>query len=262
VSAASVNVRWLVYEFKAEIIIVSDVFNEVDEELRKEVANRLFRKLLPLIIIVVVLIVGGVASFQANEWWQTKQKSEAAEAYTSAAKLLEEGKYQEALVAFQSFAEIGPKGYAALSKMQAAIATMKMGKNIEAAVLFSEAASSIDDPLISDLAIIKSVMVVFDVLTLTDLEAKLSETSGAGRPYRSMARELLAFKALEEGNTVRAREEFTLLSFSLDAPSGTTQRAKMALSLLGPAPAEVKPEAIIIPEPDLLPDNTVEDTNQ
>ncbi|MBL4617896.1 MAG: tetratricopeptide repeat protein [Robiginitomaculum sp.] len=240
---------------------MSDVFNEVDEELRKEVANRLFRKFLPLIIIVVVLIVGGVAGYQANDWWQTKQKSEAAEAYTSAAKLLEEGNYQEALIAFRDFAATGPKGYAALSKMQAAIATMKMGKNIEAATLFTEAAKDMDDPLFSDLATIKSVMIVFDLLTLTDLEAKLSKVSGAGRPYRSMARELLAFKAMEDGDLDRAREEFTLLSFSLDAPSGTAQRAKMALSLLGPAPAKVKPEPIIIPEPDLTPDNTLEDTN-
>lgn len=241
---------------------MSDVFNEVDEELRKEVANRLFRRFLPLIIAVVVIIVGGVASLQGYEWWQTKQKSEAAEAYTSAAKLLEDGKYQEALTEFKAFAKTGPKGYAGLSTMQAAVATMKMGKNIESAVLFTEAANSIDDPLFSDLATIKSVMIVFDVLTLSDLEAKLSAVSGAGRPYRSMARELLAFKAMEEGNLARAREEFTLLSFSLDAPSGTAQRAKMALSLLGPAPKVIEPEPIIIPEPDLTPDTTIEETNQ
>jgi hypothetical protein len=46
---------------------VSDVFNEVDEELRKEVANRLFRKFLPLIIIVVVLVmIGGKQSKNQN----------------------------------------------------------------------------------------------------------------------------------------------------------------------------------------------------
>lgn len=236
---------------------MSDVFNEVDEELRREQANRIFRKFLPLIIIIVVVIVGGVSWYQGWGWWQAKQKAEAAETYTAAAQLLEDEKFDEALLAFQEFSNSGPKGYAALAKMQAAIATMKMGKSAEAAALFTEAATAFDSQLLSDLASLKAVMVVVEDMTLADLDARLGPMASAGRPFRALARELIASKAMEEGSTDRAREEFTLLSYSLDAPAGTRQRAQIALSLLGPAP-KIEPMS----DTELNQDVTLEETSQ
>jgi hypothetical protein len=223
---------------------VSDVFNEVDEELRHEQVNKLFRKFLPLIITLMVLIVGGVAGYQGWTWWSTKQKNEAAETYDGAIKLLEAQKWSEGRTAFEAIANSGPKGYAALAKMQAGAAALREGKSAEAAALYTEAAKAFDDPLFADLANLKAVYSVIADLTLADIDAKLGALAGAGRPYRALARELMASKAMEEGDLDRARDEYTLLSLSLDAPSGAQQRAQIALSLLGPAPKKVEPVVV------------------
>jgi len=223
---------------------VSDVFNEVDEELRREQANRLFKRFLPFIIALVVVIVAAVSGAQGWMWWQEKQRSEAANTYAQAAKLLEQGDYRQAAAAFTAFAKTGPAGYAALSEMQAAVATMNMGLRAKAATLFTEAGNGFDDPLFSDLANLKAVMVVAEEISLADMDAKLSELAGPGRPFRALARELLASKALEEGDFTRAREEYTVLSMALDAPAGTRQRAQMALALLGPAPEKALLDAV------------------
>ncbi len=236
---------------------MSDVFNEVDEELRREQANRLFKRFLPYIIALIVVIVGGVSAVQGWTWWQEKQRSEAADTYARAAKLLEQKDFAAAAAAFTDFAQTGPSGYAALSKVQAAIATMNMGRKAEAAKLFTEAASAFDDPLFSDLAMLKAVMVVYDEISLADMDAKLGPLMEPGRPFRALARELMASKSMDEGDFTRARQEYSVLSMAFDAPSGTRQRAQMALSLLGPAPEEALLESV-----SKLAEPAVENTGQ
>ncbi|VAV87358.1 hypothetical protein MNBD_ALPHA06-154 [hydrothermal vent metagenome] len=230
---------------------MSDVFNEVDEELRKEQADKLFRKFLPLIIAVVVLIVGGVSGVQGWSWWQAKQKAEAAETYDAAKKLLDAEEYAQAKKAFLEIAQTGPKGYAGLAKMQAAIVSMKQANPAEADKLFSEAAKEFDDPLFADMATLKAVMAVADKMSLTAIDARLGPLAGAGRPFRALAREMIASKAMQDGDLERAREEYNFLSLSLDAPSGVQQRAQIALALLGPAPKpEPAPETVVVPAAD------------
>ncbi|PHR62604.1 MAG: hypothetical protein COA47_03400 [Robiginitomaculum sp.] len=247
----------------SEFLQVSDVFNEVDEELRRDQVNKVFRKFLPLIITVMVLVVGGVAGYQSWTWWDAKQKAEAAETFGQANALLEAGQLEAALSAYEAFAASGPKGYAALSKMQAAVASMKLGRSVEAARLYREAAEAFDDPLFADLANLKAVLAVSDQLSLNDLDVRLGPLAGAGRPFRALAREMLAAKAMAEGDLVRARDEYTLLSLSLDVPAGAQQRAQMALSLLGPAPKPIIVETEVTPDPvvEVSDDAKVEETN-
>jgi len=232
---------------------VSDVFNEVDEELRKEQASRLARRFLPLMIVAVVLIVGGVAGFQGWDWWQTKQKAQAADSYWQAKKLLDGGNLPNAQLSFEAIAANGPAGYAALAKMQAAIAATKLGQTAQAAKLYTDAANSFDDPLFADLAHLKAAIVVADEMSFADIEARLTPLAGAGRPFRAMAREMIAAKAMSTGDLRRARTEYTLLSFALDAPAGVQQRANMALSLLGPEPVVRQPETVDDASPDETP---------
>ncbi len=221
---------------------MSDVFNEVDEELRREQLNRVFRKFLPWIITIMVVIVGGVAGYELWTNWDEQRKAAASESYDQASQLLVEKKWDEARTAFEEFAAKAPAGYAALSKMQAAAAAMNGGHSAEAAKLYTEAAQDFDDPLFADLANLKAVLVVYGDLSLDDIDTRLGPLAGAGRPFRALIRELMASKAMDEGNTDRAREEYQFLSLSLDTPSGAQQRAQIALSLLGPAPKKSKPK--------------------
>jgi len=215
---------------------VSDVFNEVDEELRRDKAQELFTRFRPAIILATLAIVLGVSGYKGWQWYDTQQKAQAAERYTAASKLLKAGNLDAAEKAFEAFAADAPKGYAALAKMEMAAIKAQTGKSAEAAQLYMQAADAFTDPLYKDLATLRAVMVVADDLSLADLDAKLSLLTGPGRPFRFTARELLAAKAFEEGNLARAREDYTYLSLALDAPSGARTRAGQALALMGPEP--------------------------
>ncbi|PHS23466.1 MAG: hypothetical protein COA84_11075 [Robiginitomaculum sp.] len=218
---------------------VSDVFNEVDEELRRDKAHELFTRYRPFIIVVTLAIVLGVSGYKGWQWNTTQQKADAAERYTAASRLLATGDYAGAEKALESFKDGASKGYRGLTLMQLASIKAQAGKTAEAAALYTQAADEFSDPLYKDISQLRAVMVVADQLSLADMDAKLALLTGPGRPFRFTARELLAAKAFEEGNLSRAREDYNYLSFALDAPTGARNRASQALALLGPEPQAV-----------------------
>ncbi len=219
---------------------MSDVFNEVDEELRRDKASELFTRYRPLMIAVTLAIVLGVSGFKGWQWYSLQKQARAAESFNAVIELLKKGDLEAADKALGDFVKSAPKGYVALALMEQAAVKVQQGKAAEAAQLYTQASTQFNDPLYQDLAALKAVMAVADELTLGDLDAKLAPLAGPGRPFRFTARELLAAKAFEEGDLSRARDEYNYLSFALDAPTGARTRAGQALALLGPAP-EVKP---------------------
>ncbi len=223
---------------------MSDVFNEVDEELRRDKASELFERYRPLMIILTAAIVLGVSGYKGWEWYTLQQQSRAAETYDAATELLNSGDFAGAEAAFADFAANAPRGYAGLAMMQQASGQAQTGKMAEAAALYTRAAEQFTDPLYKDLATLRAVLVVVDDLTLADLDARLAALTAPGQPFRFTARELLAAKAFEEGNSTRAREDYSYLSLALDAPAGARTRAGQALALLGPAPQTAQKDVI------------------
>ncbi len=226
---------------------MSDIFNEVDEELRRDRTHELFIKYRPLIIGVIVVIVGGVSGYQTWNWWVAKRQNAAATTYNKAVQALNAGEMEKAQAAFADFAKNAPRGYAFLATMQQAAAKQQAGHSADAAKLYMQASQKVEDPLFKDLAVIKAVLASMDQLSLADLDARLAPLAGPGRAFRFTARELLAAKAMEDGDIKRARDDYTYLSLALDAPAGARQRAEHALALLGPAPvakrAQTEPQS-------------------
>lgn len=235
---------------------MSDVFNEVDEELRRDKASELFTRYRPFIILVTLAIVLGVSGYKGWQWYSLQQQAKAAESFFAATDLIKAGNMEAAGKAFAEFSAKAPKGYAPLALMEQASILAQSGKSAEAAKLYMQAAKLFSDPLYKDLATLRAVMVVVDDLSLADLDAKLASLSGPGRPFRYTARELLAAKAYEEGDYTRAREEYNYLSLALDASAGARTRAGQALAVLGP-----EPKATIF-APDPKPVKTNEESAQ
>lgn len=220
----------------AEKTTVSDIFNEVDEELRRDRAHELFNRYRPFMVVLTLVIVLGVSGYKSWQWYSARKQARAAEAFNTAAQLLKNGDYEDAQKAFAAFAAKAPKGYKSMAMLEEAAAAARAGHRAQAAKLYTEAAKRLTDPLYKDLATLRSVLVVADDLSLADLDARLSPLTGPGRPFRFTARELLAAKALEEGDAARARQEYSYLSLALDAPTGARNRAGQALAVLGPEP--------------------------
>lgn len=79
---------------------MSELFDEVDEEVRREQLKRLWDKYSIFVIALLVLIIAGVGGWKAYEYYQAKQAGEAGAAFNASADLAEQNKRPEAAAAF------------------------------------------------------------------------------------------------------------------------------------------------------------------
>ena len=60
---------------------MADIFQEVEEEIRRERLKQLWDRYGLYIVIAAVLIVGAVAGWRGWQWYETKQAAEAGAAF-------------------------------------------------------------------------------------------------------------------------------------------------------------------------------------
>ena len=75
---------------------MSDVFREVDEEVRREQLKKLWDRYQYLIVGVVLLVVVGVGGWRVHEWQQTQQADRLGSQFENAIALADAGKNDEA----------------------------------------------------------------------------------------------------------------------------------------------------------------------
>ena len=94
---------------------MSDIFREVDEEVRRDQLKKLWERYGIFFIALAVLFVAAVAGWRGYQWWQAKLAAESGAAFTSAVSLSEQGKHEEAEAAFAKIAKEGTASYRALA---------------------------------------------------------------------------------------------------------------------------------------------------
>src|SRR6185503_17027586 len=99
---------------------VSDIFSEVDEEVRREQLKKLWDRYGSLVIAACVLLVVAVGGWRAYEWWEAKKAAEAGTAFQAAITLAGENKNKEAEEAFAKLAGTGTASYRMLAKFREA----------------------------------------------------------------------------------------------------------------------------------------------
>ena len=212
---------------------MTDVFEEVEEEIRSERLKRLARNWLP--------IVGGillVALIAALSWWgwQSFESSRAhagSIAYQRGLEALQSGDSAGAETAFTEAEKAGNGAYKSLALQQRAGIAVAANRIPDAIELFDQAARASGDPILRDTAVYKSALLMMDNgATLETLEAKLEPLTKAGRPLLPFAQEALGMARLQFNKPAEAREMFVLLTLGQEIPDAVRQRAQAAISMI------------------------------
>lgn len=209
-----------------------DIFEEVDEELRKDKFQDLARQYGPLVLGAAAAIILGTAGYQGWQAWQTSTRETSSDAYLVAINALEAGQVAQATSGFEELSTTGTASYATLGLLQRAAIALDAGDHVTAAGYFEQAAARSGDPLIRDLASLKAVWALWDTLSFNDVEIRLTPLTDVTSPYRHLAREAIAVAALRAGDLPRARREYQFLSVGFDVPQGVARRAREGLALI------------------------------
>jgi hypothetical protein len=220
---------------------VVDIFDEVEEDLRAERAEKLLKKYAWVIVAVAVAIVGAAAGWQLWSRYQAKQDAAAAIRFVEAQNATDQpgaGKADQ-IAALEQLAANGPEGYKTLARLRAAALKADSGDLPGAEGLWDAvAADSSADHLLRDFASLTAVTRNLDHGEPAQLEARLKPLAEPANAWSSLAREQLAMLDLRQGKLDDARKTLQALSTDFAAPSGLRQRAGALLAGLGPQAAK------------------------
>lgn len=213
---------------------MTDVFREVDEDLRSEQYQKLWKRYGRLVIGAAVAIVAVTAVWQAWTGWQRSKNEAAGQQFIGAMQVLDRGATGTAIAMLEALENGAPVGYATLAKLQRANALLIAGDRREAINLYDAVAADTGlDKELRDLARLLAAQNLIDTADRPTLERRLAGLDEGTSPWRWSARELLALTALRANDPARARELFTQLADDQAAPQGTRARAAEMLAALG-----------------------------
>jgi len=210
---------------------VSDIFREVDEEVRREQLRRMWERYGFLIIAGAVLIVALVGGWRAYDFWETKKATEAGTRFEAAIQLSEQGKTEEAEAAFAKLAAEGTGTYRGLAKLREAAETAKRDPKAAVAIYDSIASDSSLPPALRELATLRAGFLLVDEAPYEDLRKRLEPLTGANSGFRHSAHMLLALSAWRNNDVAAARRWAEMILGDAEAPSSTRAQAEMLQTL-------------------------------
>ncbi|WP_420336751.1 tetratricopeptide repeat protein [Roseibium sp.] len=208
---------------------MSDIFREVDEDIRQEKYRRLWNKFGLWIIGVAVLIVVGTAGYRFWLGYEETQSQNAGDKFFDAIALSDQQQYQEAAEIYTEL-ESSVGGYPALAKFRRATDLANSGQSQEALDAFD--ALSRDTALMQamrDVAALRAGYIAVDLEDYTAVADRVEGLTGDTGPFRAAARELLALSAWKNGDFETASRWITALEEDQETPVDVNRRA----SLLG-----------------------------
>jgi len=212
---------------------VADIFEEVDEEVRRDKFSRYWAQYGKLIIAGLVLVIVGTAGYVGWKQYRLNQQIEYSAQFSAALAQIEAKKDAEAVSGLEILAKQAGGGYGILARFREATLKASTGDRDGAVAIYQAMANDGGvDSLYADLARLYAVMHQLDTgepeALLKDLAPLLVETGA----WRYSARELAALLALRMGDTEAARKEYTQLADDPKTPSGIRARAAEMLQAL------------------------------
>jgi hypothetical protein len=213
---------------------VSELFDEVDEEVRREQLKKLWDRYSIYIVAAALLIIAAVGGWRGYQYLEAKKAAEAGAAFDKAVELSEQNKHAEAEAAFNDLAAKAPSGYRLLARLRAAAEAANREPQA-AAKLYDEIAAdrSVAAPE-QDLAKVRAAGLLLETASYPSMLARLEPATGPAAAFRHTARELLALSALRANDTAAARRWLDVIAADGETPPSLRSRADAMQALLPP----------------------------
>ncbi len=215
---------------------MSEFIREVDEELRRENWEILWKKYGKMIIAAALALVLGTAAVVGWREFDRNQRRAAGDRFGAViAEVENTPDSAKAADLLANYISDAPDGYGMLARLREAKLRADAGERETAIGLYDSLASdSSVEPLFRDLAALYSVRMQIEDGDAASLSARLATLAADGNPWRYTARELQAVLALKGGDAAGARAIFTSLADDMDAPDSLRTRATEMLRAMGP----------------------------
>jgi len=213
---------------------VSEIFDEVNEEVRREQLKKLWDQYSLYIIAAALLIIAAVGGWRGYQYLEAQKAAKAGDAFNKAAELSDQNKHTEAEAAFANLVATAPSGYRMLARLRVA-AEVAYRDPVAGAKMFDDIAA--DRSIASEqqaLARIRAAGLLVDTASYKDMLQRLEPDTTPEATFRHAARELLALSAFRSNDVTAARKWLDMIGADFDTPPSMRSRAEALLALLPP----------------------------
>ena len=213
---------------------MSELFNEVDEEIRRDQLKKLWDKYSIYIVAGALLIIASVGGWRGYQYLEAKKAVEAGAAFDKAVELAEANKHTEAEAAFADLAAKAPAGYRVLARLRTA-AEIASRDQQAAAKMFDEITADRSVGVAEqDLARVRAAQLLLETATYPEMKTRLEAAAAPGATFRHTARELLALSAWRANDSAGTRQWLDLIANDGESPPSLRSRAEALQALLPP----------------------------
>jgi hypothetical protein len=213
---------------------VSELFDEVDEDVRRDQLKKLWDRYSIYIVAGALLIVASVGGWRGYQYLEAQKAAEAGSAFDAAVELSEQNKHAEAEAAFSKLAASAPSGYRMLARLRAAAEVASRDPQAAVKMYDDIAADRSIGTTEQDLARIRAAGLLLDTATYPTMLQRLEAATAPEATFRHSARELLALSAWRANDTAATRQWLDLIANDGETPSGLRSRAEALQALLPP----------------------------
>jgi hypothetical protein len=211
---------------------MSDIFREVDEDVRRDQAAEFWKKYQNYIIAVVVLVLLATGGWRFYDWRRTQAAEAAGARFEDALDLERTGKSGEADMALAKLASDAPAGYAMLARLSSAAELSKTDPARAIAAYDALADDASLGALFREAARLRAAILRLDNGQADKAKAALEGLASPSGVFRNTAREALGAAALAAGDFDGAGRWLDLIAADPDAPQNARQTAELLLGLV------------------------------
>lgn len=201
---------------------MSDIFREVEEDVRRDRLEQFWKSNGAYVVALVVAVMLGVAGYQVWLRYQAAQREKDYAAFTAAQHLTDP---KAAAQAFANLAKTAGGGYAVLARMEQANLLLQSGKQADAVAIYKDIAASESGPL-GAAARLRAAWALADTATRADLQTLLQPLLDPASGWKPGAEEILAYNDFHNGKLLAASSEFSQLAGDPNAPDALRSRAR------------------------------------
>lgn len=218
---------------------MTDIFEEVEEDIRRERLVKLIRRVWPYALGGVLLLLAGIWGAQAYMAAQAQARRDFSDQFIAAQELISNGEWDQAESRVVELLKQAPAAYRAPLHMERAAAFIGRKEYPKALEALDAAIASSKSPALSDMARLVALYIASEIENPATFDARLEPLLDHPGQFGLLAREVAATRAYQAGDLQAAREHLDIIEFrALDMSPAFSERVRNLALLVGVAKAD------------------------
>lgn len=203
------------------------IFSEIDEELRSERMQALWRQFGPWVIGAAVLIVVLVGANEGWRWYQNDIAARSSDQFYAAFELIDQGDVEGAQAALNEIVSSGSGQYPLMARFSQAALLAEEGETEEAIAIYDALANNQSNQRVREVALYLAASLHVDQGDVEGVRARVGGLIAPDNPMRNIAREILGLTQYVAGERDAALQNFTAILSDPLASAGLQRRARL-----------------------------------